>query len=179
MFAVTRAIWRPSWRCSGGTATAPGTRRCWSASFGFRPRRPPRPAGRRAALVAPPCSRQEAARWPPAPLVAAGLWENLAAGRRRWIQGWNGGESPSGLRCSNQRLLTLVDVEEGLAEVAGENGLGQVPEILLHHVGYVEGGVALVGDAAGVRLHQVAQQLDTRLRPRLPEEPHLAERAEL
>lgn len=75
-------------------------------------------------------------------------------------------------------LLTLVDVEEGLAQLTGENGLRQVSEILFHHVGDVERRVALVGNAAGVRLHQVAQVLDTRLHPRLPEKAHLTGRGQ-
>lgn len=75
-------------------------------------------------------------------------------------------------------LLTLVDVEEGLTQLTGENGLRQVSEILFHHVGHVERGVALVGNAAGVRLHQVAQVLDTGLHPRLPEKAHLTGRGQ-
>lgn len=70
----------------------------------------------------------------------------------------------------------MVDVEEGLTQLTGENGLRQVSEILFHHVGDVERRVALVGNATRVRLHQVAQVLDTRLHPRLPEETHLRER---
>lgn len=71
--------------------------------------------------------------------------------------------------------LTLVDVQEGLAQPAGEDRLGQVSEVLLHHVGHVERGLAVVGDAVRIRLHQVTQVLDTRLHPRLPEKTHLRE----
>lgn len=51
---------------------------------------------------------------------------------------------------TNKRLLTLVDVEEGLTQFTGENGLRQVSEILFHHVGDVESRVTLVGNATGV-----------------------------
>lgn len=71
----------------------------------------------------------------------------------------------------------MVDVQEGLAELAGEDGFRQVSEVLLHHVGHVEGRLAVVRDAAGVRLHQLAEILDPRLHPRLPEETHLPEDA--
>ena len=64
-------------------------------------------------------------------------------------------------------------MEEGLAEFTGEDGLGQVPEVLLHHVGDVEGGLTVVGDAVGVRLQQLSQVLDAGLHPRLPEKTHL------
>lgn len=56
---------------------APNKQRCWSGSFGSRPRRPPRPSGRTAAFAGPPCSHQEAARWPPGLQPAADLWESL------------------------------------------------------------------------------------------------------
>ena len=42
--------------------------------------------------------------------------------------------------------LTLIDVEKGLAELVGEQGLGEVPEELLHHVRHVVGRLVLVAD---------------------------------
>ena len=70
-------------------------------------------------------------------------------------------------------LLTLVNVEEGLAEFAGEDGFRQVSEVLLHHVGHVEGRLAVVRNAVWVGLHQLTEVLDTRLDPGLPEKTHL------
>lgn len=61
----------------------PNKRQCWLESFGSHPQRPPRLAGRTAAFATPPCSRQEAARWPPEPQPAADPWENLQAERKR------------------------------------------------------------------------------------------------
>lgn len=50
----------------------------------------------------------------------------------------------------SKRLLTLVDVEEGLTQFTSENGLRQVSEILFHHVGDVESRVTLVGNTPRV-----------------------------
>lgn len=63
------------------------------------------------------------------------------------------------------KALTLVDVEKGLAEFAGEDGFGQVSEVLLHHVGHVESRLTVIGNAVGVGLHQLTEVLDTRLHP--------------
>lgn len=41
-------------------------------------------------------------------------------------------------------LLTLVNVQEGLAKLAGQQRLGQIPEELLHHVGHVVRRLILV-----------------------------------
>lgn len=81
------------------------------------------------------------------------------------------------LHFDEAEALTLVDVQEGLAELAGEDGFRQVSEVLLHHVGHVEGRLTVVRNAAGVGLHQLAEVLDTRLHPRLPEKTHLTEDA--
>lgn len=72
-------------------------------------------------------------------------------------------------------MLTLVNVEEGLAEFAGEDGFRQVSEVLLHHVGHVESRLNVVRNAVWVGLHQLTEVLDTRLHPRLPEKTHLRE----
>lgn len=52
-------------------------------------------------------------------------------------------------------MPTLVDVQETLAQLAGENGLGQVSEILLYHVGYVERRLALKRNAVRVGFNHV------------------------
>lgn len=44
----------------------------------------------------------------------------------------------------SSELLTLVDVEEGLAELAGEDGFRQVSEVLLHHVSNIERRLTIV-----------------------------------
>lgn len=76
-------------------------------------------------------------------------------------------------------LLTLVNVEERLAEFAGEDGFGQVSEVLLDHVGDVEGRLTLVRKSIWVRLHHLTEQLDPRLQPRLPEETQLRDRKKI
>lgn len=42
--------------------------------------------------------------------------------------------------------LTLVDVEEGLAELVGEEWLRKVPKELLHHIRHIVSGLVLVAD---------------------------------
>lgn len=69
--------------------------------------------------------------------------------------------------------LTLVDVEEGVAQPAGEDRFGQVPEVLLHQVSHVEGGLVVEGDAVRVRLHPLTEELDPGLHTGLPEQTHL------
>lgn len=69
--------------------------------------------------------------------------------------------------------LTLVDVEEGVAQLAGEDRFGQVPEVLLHQVGHVERGLVVEGDAVRVRLHSLTEELDPGLHAGLPEQTHL------
>lgn len=82
------------------------------------------------------------------------------------------------LFCSRRRtgessLLTLVDVQEGLAESAGEDGFRQVSEELLHQVGHVEGRLTAVGNSIRVRLHQLPQELDPGFHSGFPEKTHL------
>ncbi len=74
---LTAVCWRPSSGCWGGKVTAPDRLQCWLASSGSRPHRPPRPAGKTAAFLAPLCSHQEAAKWPPGLQPAADPLENL------------------------------------------------------------------------------------------------------
>lgn len=42
--------------------------------------------------------------------------------------------------------LTLIDVEEGLAELVGEKGLREVPEELFYHIRHVIRRLVLVAD---------------------------------
>lgn len=69
--------------------------------------------------------------------------------------------------------LTLVDVEEGVAQPAGEDRFGQVPEVLLHQVGHVKCGLVVEGDAVRVRFHPLTEELDPGLHTGLPEQTHL------
>lgn len=48
--------------------------------------------------------------------------------------------------CSASLPLTLIDVEEGVAELVGEERLREVAEELLHHVSHVVRGLVLVAD---------------------------------
>lgn len=70
-------------------------------------------------------------------------------------------------------MPTLVDVQETLAQLAGENGLRQVSEVLLYHVGHVEGRLVLEGEAVRVGLDHVPKILNPRFDPRLPEKANL------
>lgn len=53
-------------------------------------------------------------------------------------------------------MPTLVDVQEALAQLAGENGFREVSEVLLYHVGYVERRLVLEGNAVRVGLDHVS-----------------------
>lgn len=64
-------------------------------------------------------------------------------------------------------------MEEGLAELAGEDGLREIAEVLLHHVRHVECGLALEAHAIGVRLHHLPQELDPRFHSGLTEQTNL------
>lgn len=66
-------------------------------------------------------------------------------------------------RWARAAALTLVDVEEGLAELAAEQGLGQVAEELLHHVRHVVSRLVLVADVLGEALVHLPQGVDPRL----------------
>lgn len=72
------------------------------------------------------------------------------------------------------RQLTLVDLQESGGELAGEDRLGQVSEILLQQVSHIVGRLALIADIVGRGLIHLAQVLDPRLHPRLAEDAHLA-----
>lgn len=69
--------------------------------------------------------------------------------------------------------LTLIYVEEGLSEFAGEQWLRKVSEKLLHHVGHVVRTLILVVYTFWRTLAHLSQSLDPRLHPRLTEKTHL------
>lgn len=71
------------------------------------------------------------------------------------------------------RPLTLVNVQEGLAKLAGQQRLGQIPEELLHHVSHVVRRLVLVGDRVRRELALLPQRLDARLHARLAKQSHL------
>lgn len=76
-------------------------------------------------------------------------------------------------------ILTLVDLEEGLRQLAGEQRLWQISEVLLQHVRHVIGRLALVVDPSPVGAAgfvHLPESLDARLDSRLPEESHLETR---
>lgn len=70
-------------------------------------------------------------------------------------------------------VLTLVDMEEGLPQLAGEQRLRQIPEELLHHVGHIIGRLILIVHIVWRTLIHVPQSLNPRLHPRLTKETHL------
>lgn len=72
------------------------------------------------------------------------------------------------------RRLTLVDLQKSGGELASEDRLGQVPEILLQEVSHIVGRLALVADIVGGGLVHLAKVLDPGLHPRLAEDAHLA-----
>lgn len=65
--------------------------------------------------------------------------------------------------------LTLIYMEEGLSEFAGEQWLRKVSEKLLHHVGYVICALILIVYTLWRTLTHLSQSLDPRLHPRLTE----------
>lgn len=74
--------------------------------------------------------------------------------------------------------LTLVDVEEGFAQLAGEQRLGKIPEKLLHHVRHVIGGLVLVVHIVRRSLIHLPESLNSRLHPRFAKETHLQAKTE-
>lgn len=95
----------------------------------------------------------------------------FAAYFTRWEMKFTAGE----IKIVSSELLTLVDVKEGLAELAGEDGFRQVSEVLLHHVSNVKSRLTIVWDGVRVGLHKLTEVLDTRLHPRLPKKTNLRE----
>lgn len=71
------------------------------------------------------------------------------------------------------RPLTLVDVQEGLAQLAGQQRLRQISEELLHHVGHVVRRLVLIAHRVRRELALLPQRLDARLHARLAEQSHL------
>lgn len=76
-------------------------------------------------------------------------------------------------------ILTLINLEEGLGQFAGEQGLWQISEVLLQHVCDVIRRLALVVDSSPVcaaRLVHLTKSLDTRFNSRFPEKTHLGKK---
>ena len=73
-------------------------------------------------------------------------------------------------------ILTLINLEEGLRQFAGEQRFWQISEVLLQHVCDVIRRLALVVDSSPVcaaRLVHLAKSLDTGFNSRFPEKTHL------
>lgn len=70
--------------------------------------------------------------------------------------------------------LTLIYMEKGLSEFAGEQWLRKVSEKLLHHVGYVICTLILIVYALWRTFTHLSQSLNARLHTRLTEKPHLS-----
>lgn len=76
-------------------------------------------------------------------------------------------------------ILTLIDLEEGLRELAGEQGFWQISEVLLQHVCHVIGRLALVVDPSPVctaGFVHLTESLDARFNSRFPENSNLEEK---
>ncbi len=72
--------------------------------------------------------------------------------------------------------LTLINLEEGLGELASEQGFWQISEVLLQHVCNIVRCLALVVDSSPVcaaRLVHLTKSMDARFNSRLPEKTHL------
>lgn len=73
-------------------------------------------------------------------------------------------------------ILTLIDLEEGLRQFAGEQGFRQISEVLLQHVRDIIRGLTLIVDSSPVCaacLVHLTKGLDTRFHSRLPKQTHL------
>ena len=70
-------------------------------------------------------------------------------------------------------VLTLVDMEEGLPQFAGEQRLRQVPEELLHHISHIIGRLILIVHIVWGTLIHLPESLNSRLHPGLTKETHL------
>lgn len=78
-------------------------------------------------------------------------------------------------------ILTLIDLEEGLRQFAGEQGFWQISEVLLQHVCDVICRLALVVDSSPVcatRLVHLTKSLDTRFNSRFSEKANLENKSE-
>jgi hypothetical protein len=60
-------------------------------------------------------------------------------------------------------VLTLIDVEEGLAELVGEQGLREVPEELLHHICHVVCRLVFIAHIVREVLIHLTEGMDSRL----------------
>lgn len=72
--------------------------------------------------------------------------------------------------------LTLIDVKEGLPQLAREKRLRKVSEKLLHHVGHIIGRLVLVVDVFWGALIHLPQSQNPGFYSRLPEQPNLVGR---
>lgn len=78
-------------------------------------------------------------------------------------------------------ILTLIDLEEGLRQLAGEQGFWQISEVLLQHVRYIICRLALVADSSPVGaacLVHLTKSLDARFDSRLSEKANLEFKSE-
>lgn len=78
-------------------------------------------------------------------------------------------------------ILTLIYLEEGLRQLAGEQGFWQISEVLLQHVGHVVSRLALVADSSPIcatRLVHLTKSLDTRFNARFSEKTNLDGKSE-
>lgn len=71
------------------------------------------------------------------------------------------------------RSLTLVNMEEGFSQFAGEERLGKISEELLDHVGHIVGGLVLIIHILWRVLVHLPESLDPRFHSGLAEETHL------
>ena len=75
--------------------------------------------------------------------------------------------------------LTLVDLQEGVCQLAGEDGLRQVAEILLQQVSHVVRRLPVVVDVVGAGFVHVPERLNPGLHPRLSENANLPRKSRL
>lgn len=69
--------------------------------------------------------------------------------------------------------LTLIDVKEGLTELVGEKGLGEVPEELFHHICHIISRLVFITDVLRKVLIHLTQGMNSRLYSRLAKKTHL------
>lgn len=70
-------------------------------------------------------------------------------------------------------FLTLVNMEEGFSQFAGEEWLRKISEELLDHVGHIVGGLVLVIHILWRVLVHLPESLDARFHSGLAEKTHL------
>lgn len=75
--------------------------------------------------------------------------------------------------------LTLVDLQEGVCQLAGEDGLWQVTEILLQQVSHIIGRLPVIVDVVRAGFIHVPERLNPGLHPRLSENANLQGKSRL